>query len=166
MKKIFVQAGEEEQLGEKLSQLAQALRILNAWIVTGCRSLTARTLRAEGVNVKLLSPVGSSNTNVGWCLRLAEFLSADAALFLPGSMGMLAHLFPFLAHVIKGEVKKGKLPRRIVLLGWSQDQLGALFAMLQVFAGIAREETAVWLGVFDVNQIEESVRFLDETPAR
>lgn len=161
---VFIQAGEREELRGELARLIDILRVSGVVVVTGVKSLLSQRLLVSGVSTKCLPATsGVVDKAHAWSSRLAEFLNAEAALFLPGNMGVLAHLVPFLAFVVKGEVVKGKAPRRIALLGWGEHQLMVAYAILEQFGHVSQEAASPWFRAFSLDQIEEAVRFLSGT---
>lgn len=105
-------------------------------------------------------PVDLPNVTVrnckGWGGRLDEgFLPADAFACFSGSQGTVAHLVPFLAHVIKGDLAKEKRPRHVALIGWKREKVDALYVLMDMDG--AKNHLALrmqeWCRVFDLDEV-------------
>lgn len=103
-------------------------------------------------NSKLLS------NEEAWGLRLGRYLAADGFAFFPGGMGTLSHLVPVIAHIIKGDLQKGKPGRPVAMIGWSDDQMISLRRCLGLT--VSQQGPMLWFRRFRLDQINDAVDFL------
>ena len=91
---------------------------------------------------------------IAWGLRLGDWIGESKGfVFLYGSAGTLAHLFPVLTFGKKTWSQKG-YPRKVVLLGWPKHKVYAI-KLLYGF-----DKTTYWFKSFDLDQVDKAVDFL------
>lgn len=88
-----------------------------------------------------------------WSIRLGIWMSSsDAFCFFAGDKGTLAHLVPVLAWIGKALASEGK-SKKVILIGWDEEQLKALHTLGLTGAGD-------WFRVCALDQPEIAVEHL------
>ncbi|MFH1235339.1 MAG: hypothetical protein V1685_00170 [Parcubacteria group bacterium] len=119
---------------------------------TRCYASLALTVNDDPEFQHWYGPVEVSR--IGWALRLVDWAAnADAYMFFPGAEGTLAHFFSTVAFAMR-DAEEGK-PKRFVLIGWPDEQIGAIRTLFD-FNAPGRE----WFHHFPADHVNLAVDFL------